>query len=170
MRRLGFRSLFVVAALTCAVTATSAASPVPPPAPAATAPAPAPDAKTEAKAKAMLGKVIAHVKTVGRKQAFFEFTARKRPFFDRDLYVVCVDAHLVVVAHGGFPTYVGSANFFKDVNGKLMAPAIWDSATKGDGTVRYTIRDDESNNVLERKLGVFKRIKNDVCGVVAHVP
>jgi hypothetical protein len=172
MRLLRLRLLGIAVALTCPISA-GWASPVPatsPAPPATPVPATPAELQTEGRAKAMLGKVIAHVKTVGRKQAFFEFTARKRPFFDRDLYVVCVDAHLVVVAHGGFPTYVGAANFFKDVNGKLMAPAIWDSATKGDGTVRYTIRDDESNNVVERKIGVFKRVKNDVCGVVAHAP
>lgn len=175
MRLLRFRSLVVVAALTCAIKA-GWAGPVP-----VTAAAPAKpvqgtpaeantEAQAEAKAKAMLAKVIAHVKAVGRKQAFFELTARRRPFFERDLYVVCIDAHLVVVAHGGFPTYVGSANFFKDSNGKVMAPVIWDAATKGDGTVRYAIRDDESNNVVERKIGFFKRVKDDVCGVVAHAP
>jgi hypothetical protein len=176
MRLLPFRSLVVGAALTCAIKL-AWASPVPvttAAAPAKPAQATTADSKTEAiaaeKAKPMLAKVVAHAKAVDRKQAFFAFTARKRPFFERDLYVVCVDAHLVVVAHGGFPTYVGSANFFKDVDGRLMAPVIWDAATKGDGTVRYTIRDDESNNVVERKIGFFKRVKDDVCGVVAHAP
>jgi hypothetical protein len=123
---------------------------------------------TPADAKAMLAKVAAHLKSVDRKQALFDFTARKRPFFDRDLYVVCVDVHLVVVAHGGFPTYVGSGQFFKDASGKMMAPVIWDAATKGNGTVRYSIRDDESNNAVDRKIGFFQRINDDVCGVVAH--
>jgi hypothetical protein len=179
MRLLRIRAVVVVAALTCAIKA-APASPVPLTAPAPARPAQGTppeakaeakaEAKTEAKAKAMLGKVIAHAKAVDRKQAFFEFTARRRPFFERDLYVVCVDAHLLVVAHGGFPTYVGSASFFKDASGTLMAPVIWDAATKGDGAVRYTIRDDESNNTVERKIGFFKRVKDDVCGVVAHLP
>jgi hypothetical protein len=174
MRRLPFRSFLVAALLTCAIRVGRASS-VPVmaavvPGTPTRAPATPAESRIEARAKALLEKVIAHVKTVDRKRAFFEFTGRRRPFFERDLYVVCVDAHLVVVAHGGFPTYVGSANFFKDMNGTLMAPVIWDAATKGDGTVRYTIRDDETDNVVERKIGVFKRVKNDVCGVVAHAP
>ena len=116
--------------------------------------------------KAMLAKVVARVKAGQRAQAFLDFTARRTPFFDGDMYVVCVDAGDVVVAHGGFPTYVGSGAFFKDVNGRLMAPVIRDAAAKGDGTLRYTIRDEETNNVVEKKMGVFTRIDDDVCGVV----
>jgi hypothetical protein len=119
-------------------------------------------------AKAMLPKVVDHVKSVGRTQAFQDFTARRPPFFYRDLYVVCVDAHQVVVAHGGFPTYVGSDSFFKDMDGKNMAAAIRKAAAKGDATVRYTLRDDETNNTVEHKIGFFRRINDDVCGVVAH--
>ena len=116
----------------------------------------------------MLEKVVAHLDKVGPKNALFEFTARRAPFYYRDLYVVCVDSHRVVTAHGGFPTYVGSNAFFKDVDGKLLAPALWEAATKGDGTVRYTIRGDETNNVVEHKIAFVKRTKDDVCGVVAH--
>lgn len=125
---------------------------------------------TEAEAKLMLEKVVARVKAVDRQQAFAEFTARKPPFFDRDLYVVCVDRRLVVVAHGGFPTYVGSDGFFKDRTGKLVAPAIWDAVTRGDGTVRYTLQDDETNGIVEPKVGFFQRIGDGACGVIAHAP
>ena len=122
--------------------------------------------------KAALAEVVAHVKSAGRQQAFADFTARKPPFFDNDRfrYVVCIDAKLVVVAHGGFPTYVGSSEFFRDANGKLVPPLISAAATKGDGTVRYTVRSDETNNKAENKVGVFQHIKNDVCGIVARAP
>ena len=114
----------------------------------------------------MLSKVVARVKAGDRAQAFFDFTARRPPFFDGDTYVVCVDSQAVVVAHGGFPTYVGSGSFFKDVDGRLMAPVIREAAAKGDGTLRYVIRDEETNNAVEHKVGVFTRIDDDVCGVV----
>ena len=131
----------------------------------------APGAKSNraasAQAKAMLPKVVTRVKAGDRAQAFADFTARRPPFFDRGLYVVCVDARAVVVAHGGFPTYVGSESFFKDVNGRLLAPVIRDAAAQGDGALRYTIRDEETNNVVEHKIGFFVRIGDDVCGVVA---
>src|SRR5437868_2731904 len=77
---------------------------------------PAPDAK------AMLSKVVARVKAGDRTEAFAELTARRPPFYDGDHYVVCVDAGGIIVAHGGFPTYVGAGSFFKDVNGRVMAP------------------------------------------------
>lgn len=116
----------------------------------------------------MLPKVVARLKKGSRDDALMEFTARRPPFADRDLYVVCVDAKGVVTAHGAFPTYVGGTHFFKDADGKVMAPEIWKAATKGDGTVRYTVKDEETNNVAEPKIGFFKKVKNDVCGVVAY--
>jgi len=119
-------------------------------------------------ANAMLPKVVAHVKSVGRDQAFQDFNARKPPFSYQDIYVICVDVHQVVVAHGGFPTYVGSDSFFKDIDGKNMAAEIRKAAAKGEATVRYTLRDDETNNVVEHKIGFFRRVNDDVCGVVAH--
>ncbi|HEY8923342.1 MAG TPA: hypothetical protein VIU64_03115, partial [Polyangia bacterium] len=87
--------------------------------------------------------------------------------FEGETYVICVDAHDVVVAHGGFPTYVGAGSFFKDMNGRLMAPVIRDAAAKGDGTLRYTMKDEETNNAVEHKVGVFTRVGDDVCGVVS---
>lgn len=130
--------------------------------------APPPVHGTIAQAKSMLAKVAARVKAIGRQRAFFEFTARRPPFFEGDLYVVCLDERRVVVAHGGFPTYVGSGDFFKDADGRRLASVIWEALKNGADTVRYTIKDDETNNVAEPKIGFFRRIKSDVCGVIAH--
>lgn len=121
--------------------------------------------------KAALAQVVAHIKSVGRQQAFLDFTARRPPFYDgeRQRYVVCVDQKRVVVAHGGFATYVGASGFFQDASGKVMAPLIWTAVTSGDGTLRYDVRSDETNNKLEKKSARFQRIKDDVCGIVARV-
>src|SRR5712692_1650257 len=74
---------------------------------------------TPDEAKAMLAKAVAHYKAVGRKQALADFTGKKPPFFDRDLYVVCIGPHGIVTAHGGYPAYVGaSADVLKDADGK----------------------------------------------------
>ena len=118
--------------------------------------------------KAMLSKVVARVKSGDRADAFAEFTARRPPFYDGDHYVVCVDAGGIVVAHGGFPTYVGAGSFFKDVNGRVMAPVVRDAAGKGDGSLRYAIQDEETNHAVEHKIGLFARIGDDVCGVVGR--
>jgi len=51
------------------------------------------DRGTPSEAKAMLEKAVAHYKDVGRKQAVADFNAKKSPFSDRDLYVVCFDSN-----------------------------------------------------------------------------
>ena len=45
---------------------------------------------TPTEAKAMLQQAVAHYNSVGRKQALADFTAKKSPFADRDLYVACM--------------------------------------------------------------------------------
>ena len=125
---------------------------------------------TPAEAKAMLAKAVAHVKEVGRKQAFADFTAKKPPFSDRDLYVVCLASDHTVAAHGAFPAYVGSpVDVLKDADGKNLGQAIWDAATKDNGEVRYPMRNPMTGKV-ERKVGFFQKIGDDVCGVGAYSP
>ncbi len=125
---------------------------------------------TPAEAKAMLAKAVAHVKAAGRKQAFADFTARKPPFFDRDLYVVCIEGGHTVTAHGGFPKFVGAqTDVLKDADGKNLGQAIWEAATKGTGEVRYPMRNPMTNKV-ERKIGFFQKMGDDVCGVGAYSP
>src|SRR6266705_1954405 len=43
-----------------------------------------------AEAKAMLQQAVDHYNSVGRKQALADFTGKKPPFVDRDLYVACI--------------------------------------------------------------------------------
>jgi cytochrome c len=97
------------------------------------------DRGTPAEAKTMLGKAVAHYKDVGRKQALADFNAKKAPFGDRDLYVVCIGADHKIVANGGFPQYVGySADLLKDADGKSIGRAGWDAASsKGQAQVHY---------------------------------
>jgi hypothetical protein len=178
--RLAMVACFCALALACTRAAPPRATPQPTVANAAPTPdaspppappvAPAEPHGTLEEARAMLGKAVPHVKKVGPKDALFDFTARRSPFFYRDLYVVCVNEHRVVTAHGGFPTYVGSDAFFKDVDGKLLAPVFWEAAAKkkGPASVRYAIRMDETNNVTERKVAMVERVGDQVCGVVAH--
>src|SRR5215467_2032929 len=63
---------------------------------------------TPAEAKAMLDKAAQHYHDVGEKTALADFTAKKAPFFDRDLYVFCIGKGYVLTANGGFPQYVGT--------------------------------------------------------------
>jgi cytochrome c len=119
----------------------------------------------------MLQKAVAHYKTVGRQQALADFTAKKAPFGDRDLYVVCLGPDHTIVANGGFPQYVGaSADIVKDADGKSVGQQGWDVArAKGEGAVHYRWINPVTHAV-EPKVTFFAKAGTDVCGVGAYNP
>lgn len=129
------------------------------------------DRGTPAQAKAMLAKAVAHYQTVGRKQAMADFNAKKAPFFDRDLYVVCFDAKGVILANGGFPQYVGfSADLLKDAHGNSVGRKGLEIAQKnGQGAVEYEWINPMTHKV-EPKVTYFAKAGDDVCGVGAYNP
>ena len=122
-----------------------------------------------ADAKAMLDKAVAHYQSAGRKQALADFSARKAPFGDRDLYVVCLGAGGIVTAHGGYPAYVGqSADALKDASGKPLGSSIWTlGSTKGAGTIEYPMTNPVTNAV-EQKTSYVQKVGDDVCAVGAY--
>jgi cytochrome c len=129
------------------------------------------DRGTPAEAKAMLQQAIAHYKGVGRKQALADFTAKKPPFSDGDLYVVCISSEHFVVANGGFPDHVGTpADLMKDLDGKGVAEAAWGATSgTGQGTVRYRWLN-PATHIMEIKMTFFARVGTDVCGVGVYSP
>ena len=83
-------------------------------------------------AKALLQKAAEHYKKVGRKQAMEDFTGKKSPWVDRDLYVACMDSKHVIIANGSFPNVVGmSADLSKDHRGNPLGTGSWDAAAQG---------------------------------------
>src|SRR5947207_9143548 len=62
---------------------------------------------TAAEATAMVDKAIAHIKKVGREKAFADFSGKKAPWVDRDLYVVVYDMKGKVLAHGANEKMIG---------------------------------------------------------------
>ncbi len=77
------------------------------------------DRASAADAKALLEKAAAHYKAVGRKQALADFTAKKPPFVDRDLYVVCLGPKGIITANGFLANAVGmSADMLRDASGR----------------------------------------------------
>lgn len=124
---------------------------------------------TQAEAKAMLAKAVAHYQEVGRRRAFADFTARKPPFFDRDLYVVCLGPDDTIVAHGGFPRFVGSsADALRDAEGRPLGKALWQAASGGgDGSVRYRWLNPVSGRA-EPKVSFVRKVGNDACIVGAY--
>jgi hypothetical protein len=146
-------------------TDTPQASPVPPTTGATTTqtPAAASDRGTPDEAKAMLQKAIDHYNAVGRTQALADFTGRVAPFFDRDLYVACIDSKLVQSANGGFPNLVGSSV-------QPLSRAAWDAATTtAIGSVSYMWINPANGNT-EPKTFFYEKVGTDVCGVGAYTP
>src|SRR5262249_14576017 len=73
---------------------------------------------TPDQAKALLDKAVAHYKEVGRKQALADFTGKKDPWVNGDLYVACQDSKHIIQANGAFPNVIGtSTDAWKDDNG-----------------------------------------------------
>jgi cytochrome c len=121
------------------------------------------DRGTPDEAMAMLRKAVQHYSSVGRKLALADFTGRVAPFFDRDLYVACIDAHLVQSANGGFPNLVGSSV-------EPISRAAWDSASNNSiGSVNYQWINPASG-LTEPKTFYYEKVGSDVCGVGAYHP
>jgi len=139
------------------------------------APAPSAPAKTErgtpAEAKAMLQQAVAHYNEVGRKQALADFNAKKAPFADRDLYVVCIDSNSSITANGGFPQYVGaSADLLRDADGKPVGRAIHAAGVNNnEGSVQYQWIN-PVNGKRESKITFCQKVGEDVCGGGAYNP
>lgn len=125
---------------------------------------------TPVEAKAMLQKAVEHYQSVGRKQALADFTGKKAPFVDRDLYVFCVGSNSsTLTAHGAFPQYVGvSVDVWRDADGKPLGKAIQDAAHANDeGSIQYRMVNPLSARI-EPKITFWKKLGEDVCGVGAY--
>jgi cytochrome c len=126
---------------------------------------------TPAEARAMLQQAVDHYNSVGRSQALADFTAKRAPFVDRDLYVFCLGSDGKTVANGGFPAYVGTpANMLKGADGKPLGTAIINAAARKDeGSIQYRWINPVSHQ-QEPKTAFWKRVGEDVCGVGAYSP
>ena len=128
-----------------------------------------PQRGTPAEAQAMLTKAIAHYEKVGRTQAFADFTAKKAPFADRDLYVFCFGADRKVTAHGGDPKQVGVViDTLKDVDGKAVGTALWDASRKPEGGKVDYKWPNPVTKAVESKVSYVRKVGNDACGVGAY--
>ena len=123
---------------------------------------------TPTEAKAMLAKAAAHYKAVGRTQALADFNGKKAPFGDRDLYVFCISAERVIVANGGYSSFVGmSADVLKDADGKPLGKSLWEAGLQeGGGSVDYPLVNPVSHRP-EPKVSFVEKMGDDVCGVGA---
>src|SRR5258708_3797400 len=87
---------------------------------------------TAAEATAMVDKAIAHIKKVGRDKAFADFSSKKAPWVDRDLYVVVYDMKGKVLAHGANEKMVGKDVIdLRDNDGKYFVKERVEMMSKG---------------------------------------
>ena len=124
---------------------------------------------TPADAKALLAKATAHYQKVGRAQALADFTAKKPPFVDRDLYVFCIGGEKTVTAHGADPAQVGTdIDTLVDVDGKHFGTEMWKAGnTPGGGSVEYRWLNPVTRKV-EPKISFVQKVGSDICGVGAY--
>ena len=125
-----------------------------------------PSRGTPAQAQAMLTSAIAHYEQAGRAQALADFTAKKAPFVDRDLYVFCVGPDRTVTAHGADTKQLGTnIDTIKDVDGKAFGTEIWNTGHKaGGGSVEYRWMNPVTKTV-EPKVSFVRKVGTEVCGV-----
>jgi len=87
---------------------------------------------TAAEATAMVDKAIAHIKKVGREKAFADFSSKKAPWVDRDLYVVVYDMKGNVLAHGSNAKMIGKELIdLRDNDGKYFVKERVEMMSKG---------------------------------------
>ena len=87
---------------------------------------------TSAEATAMVDKAIAHIKKVGREKAFADFSSKKAPWVDRDLYVVVYDMKGKVLAHGANEKLIGKDVIdLRDNDGKYFVKERVEMMSKG---------------------------------------
>ena len=95
-------------------------------------PAFAQDKGTKDEATAMVDKAIAHIKKVGREKAFADFSSKKAPWVDRDLYVVVYDMKGKVLAHGSNEKMIGKDVIeLRDNDGKFFVKERVEMMSKG---------------------------------------
>ncbi len=127
---------------------------------------------TPAEAKALLQQAVAHYQKVGRAKALADFTGKKAPFVDRDLYVFCIGPDRTISAHGFLASYVGTSAdaLLKDADGKPLGKAIIDAASAPTGgSVRYRFINPVSGKT-ESKVSFVQKVGDDICGVGAYQP
>jgi signal transduction histidine kinase len=88
---------------------------------------------TREEAEGLVVRAVAHIKDVGAKKAYKDFTDQTSAFVDRDLYVVVYDLEGRVLAHGQKASLVGESLLnVRDPSGKPWIKERVDLAKKKD--------------------------------------
>lgn len=120
---------------------------------------------TPKEAEAMVAAAVAYIKKVGPDAAYKDFTDRKAPFSDRDLYVVVYSLEGKPLAHGQNPKMVGKDLLdMKDPDGKeFVKERVTLAKTKGTFWQDYKFTDPVSKKVLPKSAYCEKTGETAVC-------
>lgn len=120
---------------------------------------------TAPEAEALVQKAVAHIKAVGDKQAYADFTGKKAGWVDRDLYVVVYGLDGTVLAHGQNSRQVGKNLIaFKDADGKAFVQERVDLAkSKGKFWQDYKFTDPITKKILPKSMYCEKLNDTAVC-------
>jgi signal transduction histidine kinase len=120
---------------------------------------------TAPEAEAMVKKAVAHIKSVGAEKAYADFTSKKAPWVDRDLYVLVYDLDGKVVAHGQNTKMVGKELIdLKDADGKeYVRERVELAKSKGKFWQDYKFTDPVSKKVLPKSTYCEKVDDTAVC-------
>jgi signal transduction histidine kinase len=116
-------------------------------------------------AEAMVVAAVAHIKKAGPEQAYKDFTDRKSPFVDRDLYVVVYSMEGKPLAHGQNPKMVGKDLMdMKDPDGKeFVKERVELAKSKGKFWQDYKFTDPVTKKVLPKSAYCEKNGEVAVC-------
>jgi hypothetical protein len=122
--------------------------------------------RTAAEAQAFAERAVAHIRDVGREQAFADFTRPGGDYHDGELYVFCYASDGTNLAHGGNPAFVGkNLVHVKDPDGKLAnAELIRTGLEQGAGWVDFRWPNPVSKKVEAKSAYVIRVDANTVCG------
>jgi signal transduction histidine kinase len=121
-----------------------------------------------AEAEAIVKKAGTHIKSIGAEKAYEDFTSKRPPWVDRDLYVVVYDLQGKVRAHGQNPKMVGKDLIdLKDPDGKEFVRERVELATsKGKFWQDYKFTDPVTKKILPKSMYCEKVDDTAVCAGV----
>jgi cytochrome c len=124
------------------------------------------DARTADEVRALVERAVAHIKAIGRDQAFADFSRPDGGFVDGELYIFCQDASGVVVAHGGNPKIVGqNMSGVRDSDGKLPNVEINRlGLSQGSGWLEFRWPNPATKRIEQKAAYVLKVDDHTVCG------
>lgn len=123
------------------------------------------DRGTPQEAEQMVKAAVGHIKQVGQDKAYADFTSKKAPFKDRDLYVVVYGLDGKVHAHGQNAKMVGKEMIdLKDPDGKPFVRERVDLArSKGNFWQDYKFTDPLTKTVKQKSMYCEKVDQTVVC-------